>query len=114
MIALSHVAVLTSNLLTGVLGFERYVRLKYLCNFRHKNWITNKNLNYYRVIIISFSLLFYAPKFFELKAEHVKTPCIEVVTDGQFLMAKLYAHLRDYKKMATNQNVEGNDTNSFG
>ena len=110
MIAVSHVAVLTSNLFTGVLGFERYVRLKYLCNFRHKDWITNKNLNYYRIIIILFSLTFYAPKFFELKVEHVDTSCIEVVTDGQFLMAKLYAHLHSYERLTSN----GIYNNTFG
>ena len=68
LIAISHMAVLTSNLITGVIGFERYVRLKYMCNFKYRSWITNKNINIYRAAVILFPILFYSPKFFEIES----------------------------------------------
>ena len=103
LIAISHIAVLNSNLLTSALGFERYVRLKYLCNFRHKNWITKKNLNYYRFSIISFSILFYAPKIFELKPIHVNSPCFQVINRAQSDLTNLYIHIGLYHDTSSSE-----------
>ncbi len=103
LITASHVSVLASNLFTGVLGFERYVRLKYICNFRYKNWITNKNVNYYRLAIITFATLFYVPKFFELTPVHVTTSCAKVVSEGYIKFNQVYIQL--IKQKFANENV---------
>lgn len=116
LITLSHIAVLASNLFTGILGkmiskatlayffsttlilgFERYVRLKYLCNFRYRNWITCKNLNFYRTFVIIFATLFYAPKFFELKTNQFDQSCTDILVRGQPTLSQLYRQLIEEK-----------------
>ena len=57
---------MTSVFCTGVMGFERYVRFKFICQFRLCTWITQQNFIYYLMVIVIFPILFYFPKFFEL------------------------------------------------
>lgn len=96
LITLSHINVLCSNLFTGLLGFERFIRLRYTCNFRNKNWLTNKNINYYRAGIIIFATLFYLPKFFEIRAIEQQKPCSEVILQGYEEITTLYHKLANH------------------
>ena len=48
-------------------SFERYVRICYLCQLRPSSLITVDNFKYYVVGIIIGSILFYTPKFFEVR-----------------------------------------------
>ena len=89
LIAISHMAVLTSNLITGVIGFERYVRLKYMCNFKYRSWITNKNINIYRAAVILFPIVFYSPKFFEIEAFPVGKIKKQPVSDRELVITTI-------------------------
>ena len=93
LIALSHMAVMTSNFITGVIGLERYVRLKYYCNFKYRSWITNKNINFYRAVVIIFPILFYSPKFFEIEAVPVEISCTTTFLKGYDYLRRLYQRL---------------------
>ena len=80
---------MTSNLLTGTLGFERYVRLKYLCNLRENRWITNKNVNSYRTFCILFPIILYLPKLFEVQAKLQQVQCSDFVQNVTGSMLRL-------------------------
>jgi hypothetical protein len=99
-IAISHMAVMTSNFTTGVMAFERFVRLQYICNFKPRSWITNHNLNYYRAAVIFFPIIFYTPKFFELKVKKNNVVCVDLEEKGQLVLAKLYQRINLDKALA--------------
>ena len=52
-----------------VMSFERYVRICYLCQLRISNVLTEENFKYYVLAFTLGPLLFYMPKFFELRTE---------------------------------------------
>ena len=94
LVGISHMAVMTSNLLTGTLGFERFVRLNYLCNFRDNSWITSQNLNYYRGFCVIFPVLFYLPKFFEIQAKEESVDCYPLLENSTAPMIRLDIRLK--------------------
>ena len=98
--AISHMAVMTSNYITGIIGFERYVRLKYYCNFKYRSWITNGNINVYRALVVIFPILFYAPKFFEVEANFQVVNCITTFLEGYDDLRRLFQRLLIEKKYA--------------
>ena len=102
---------MTSNLLTGILGFERYVRLKYLCNFRENNWITNKNINRYRSFCILFPIILYLPKIFEIRAKLEQVRCMDFMknTTGAMLRLDLTIEKGDFN-FTDDFQIEGLDT----
>ena len=51
------------------MSFERYVRICYLCQLRVSNVLTEENFKYYVLAFTLGPLLFYIPKFFELRTE---------------------------------------------
>ena len=51
------------------MSFERYVRICYLCQLRISNVLTEENFKYYVLAFTLGPLLFYMPKFFELRTE---------------------------------------------
>ena len=51
------------------MSFERYVRICYLCQMRISNVLTEENFKYYVLAFTLGPLLFYVPKFFELRTE---------------------------------------------
>ena len=51
------------------MSFERYVRICYLCQMRISNVLTEENFKYYVLAFTLGPLLFYMPKFFELRTE---------------------------------------------
>ena len=69
------------------MSFERYVRICYLCQLRVSNALTEENFKYYVLAFTLGPLLFYIPKFFELRTEeriveHSKQiNCTEILTE---------------------------------
>ena len=66
---ISHIAVMTSIYCTVLISFERYVRICFFCQLRTTRLITPENFKYYIIALIAVPVLFYIPKFFEVKAE---------------------------------------------
>lgn len=60
---------MTSVYCTVILSLERYVRICYLCQLREWSYpyVTRKNINLYKAGLIAIPVLFYLPKFFELR-----------------------------------------------
>ncbi len=48
-------------------SFERYVRICFLCQLRSTRLITKANFKYYVAVLIVWPLIFYTPKFFEVR-----------------------------------------------
>ena len=97
LVGISHMAVMTSNLLTGTLGFERFVRLNYLCNFRDNSWITSANLNYYRGFAIIFPIFFYLPKFYEIQTQEEHVDCYPMLENLTGPMIRLDISLKQWE-----------------
>lgn len=53
-------------------SFERYIRICYFCQLRSTSLLTEDNINYYKLFLVIFPIVFYAPKFFEIRT--VVTP----------------------------------------
>lgn len=53
------------------MSFERYVRICHMCQLRASNYLTEENFKYYVMAFTLGPLLFYAPKFFEIRTEQV-------------------------------------------
>jgi len=68
LIPLIHSALMTSVYCTVILSLERYVRICYLCQLRDWSYpyVTEKNVNFYKLGLILLPMLFYTPKFFEV------------------------------------------------
>jgi hypothetical protein len=53
-------------------SFERYVRICYYCQLRFTSLLTEENFKFYKLFLFVFPVLFYIPKFFEIRS--VVTP----------------------------------------
>ena len=92
LIPISQMAVMSSNFCTGVMGFERFVRFKFICRLKYRSWIASKNFCYYVLVIVVFPVLFYFPKFFELTYVEKHYDC-SVVTGNEKVLELLYLNL---------------------
>ena len=72
-VPITHIAVMSSVYSTVLISFERYVRICYICQLRPSKWITVDNFKYYVTAIILGPIIFYLPKFFEVRANLVTT-----------------------------------------
>lgn len=66
---LTHISVMSSVYCTVLISFERYVRICFFCQLRSSTLITTKNFKFYLIAIIVGPVIFYVPKFFEIRAE---------------------------------------------
>ena len=48
-------------------SFERYIRICYYCQLRSSTLLTDDNLKWYKLFLVAFPLVFYVPKFFEVR-----------------------------------------------
>lgn len=65
-----HVAVMTSVYSTILISFERYIRICFYCQLRETSVLSEENVKYYKLFVILFPLLFYVPKFFEVRTHY--------------------------------------------
>lgn len=71
-----HIAVMSSVYSTVLLSFERYIRICFFCQLRTSSLITKENLKYYIAAVIFGPILFYLPKFFEVRPLEVSEATI--------------------------------------
>ncbi len=45
----------------------RYVRICYLCQLRDSVLVSERNIRWYKLAIVVFPIIFYLPKFFEVR-----------------------------------------------
>ena len=69
---ITQIAMMSSVYCTVVMSFERYVRICHICQLRGSNLLTEENFKFYLLAFTLIPLIFYAPKFFEIRTE-VKT-----------------------------------------
>ena len=55
---------------TITMSIERYVRICHLCQMRTPTLLTETNFKFYIIAVVLGPLLFYAPKFFEIRTEN--------------------------------------------
>ena len=69
LLPLIHAALMTSVYCTVILSLERYVRICYLCQLRDWSYpyVTEKNVHFYKLGLVLLPILFYMPKFFEVR-----------------------------------------------
>ena len=67
-VPITHIAVMSSVYSTVLISFERYIRICYICQLRPSTWITVDNFKYYVLGILIGPILFYLPKFFEVRS----------------------------------------------
>ncbi len=48
-------------------SFERYIRICYFCQLRSTSLLTEENVKFYKVALVLFPILFYLPKWFEIR-----------------------------------------------
>jgi hypothetical protein len=64
-----QIAMMTSVYCTVVMSFERYVRICHICQLKASFYLTDENFKFYVLAFTLGPLLFYAPKFFEIRTE---------------------------------------------
>lgn len=74
--------------LSGFSSFERYIRICYYCQLRSTELLTEDNIKWYKLFVVIFPILFYLPKFFEVRTE-VAPPKVVDCTKHLFLLGKL-------------------------
>ncbi len=60
---------MTSVYCTVIMSFERYVRICHICQLRDSAYITEDNFKFYVLAFTLCPLIFYGPKFFEIRTE---------------------------------------------
>ena len=70
LIPVVHIALMSSVYCTVLISFERYVRICYLCQLIESKLVTRKLLRWYKVGLVFFPVLFYLPKFFEVRWDY--------------------------------------------
>ncbi|CAB4054099.1 unnamed protein product [Lepeophtheirus salmonis] len=66
-----QIAMMSSVYCTIVMSFERYIRICHLCQMRDSSYITQENFRFYLLSVIIMPVVFYIPKFFEIRAKPV-------------------------------------------
>lgn len=51
-------------------SFERYIRICFYCQLKETSILTDENIKFYKMFVIVFPILFYIPKFFEVKSHY--------------------------------------------
>ena len=67
LLPLVHIALMSSVYCTIVMSWERYVRICLLSNLVNSNYFSNGKFKVYLAVIIVFPVIFYIPKFFEVR-----------------------------------------------
>ena len=80
-----QVAMMSSVYCTVVMSFERYVRICHMCQLRASTYLTEENFKYYVMAFTLGPLLFYAPKFFEIRTEKVTQNYIKTLNCSHIL-----------------------------
>ena len=70
LIPVVHIALMSSVYCTVLISFERYVRICYLCQLIESKLVTKKLLRFYKAAVVLFPVLFYLPKFFEVRWDY--------------------------------------------
>ena len=65
-----QIAMMSSVYCTITMSIERYVRICHLCQMRTPTLLTETNFKFYIIAVILGPLIFYAPKFFEIRTEN--------------------------------------------
>ena len=52
-------------------SFERYIRICYYCQLRSTSLLTEENIKFYKLFVLLFPIIFYVPKFFEIRSENI-------------------------------------------
>ena len=63
-------------------SFERYVRICFYCQLRDTSILSEENIKFYKCFVILFPVIFYIPKFFEVRSHHEVTE-VKVEVDCQ-------------------------------
>lgn len=71
LLPLIQIAMMSSVYCTIVMSFERYIRICHLCQLRDCSYITKTNFKFYVLAIVVIPVMFYIPKFFELRQREV-------------------------------------------
>lgn len=71
---------------TVVMSFERYVRICHICQLRGSSYLTEENYKFYVMAFTLGPLLFYSPKFFEIRTEKTLHEYSKMLNCSQVLM----------------------------
>jgi len=63
-----------STILIQAVCFERYIRICFYCQLRETYVLSDENVKFYKLFIVIFPILFYIPKFFEVRSHYVDYP----------------------------------------
>ena len=64
---LTQISVMVSVYCTILMSFERYVRICHLCQLRYNSWLSKRTFGILIGFVTVFPVLFYFPRFFELR-----------------------------------------------
>ncbi|TRY77986.1 hypothetical protein TCAL_14009 [Tigriopus californicus] len=79
-----HIAVMSSVYSTVLISFERFIRICYYCQLQFTTILTEENIKYYKTFVVIFPVVFYIPKFFEIRT-HPQTIPAQVIDCGQYM-----------------------------
>eukprot|EP00095_Tigriopus_kingsejongensis_P012051 maker-scaffold90_size386344-snap-gene-2.26 protein:Tk12051 transcript:maker-scaffold90_size386344-snap-gene-2.26-mRNA-1 annotation:"GJ13605" len=80
-----HIAVMSSVYFTVLMSFERFIRICYYCQLQFTSILTDENVKYYKLFVILFPVIFYIPKFFEIRTHPQVIPA-QTIDCGQYMM----------------------------
>ena len=89
---------ITNTLYCFFFSFERYIRICFYCQLRETYVLSDENVKFYKLFIVIFPILFYIPKFFEVRSHYVDYPPTfrEVCTNGLW-QSSIYENLIFFK-----------------
>lgn len=67
-----------------VFSFERFIRICYYCQLQFTTILTEENIKYYKTFVVIFPVVFYIPKFFEIRT-HPQTIPAQTIDCGQYM-----------------------------
>ena len=70
---------------TVIMSLERYVRICHLCQLRSSPYLTEDNFKYHVMAVTLGPLLFYAPKFFEIRTERTVQEYVKAINCTRIL-----------------------------
>lgn len=84
-VPIAHMAMMSSVYSTMLMSFERYIRICHLCQLRNVSYITKENYKFYVLLVVIIPILFYIPKFFEVRAKEVSQTFHVIINCSEYL-----------------------------
>ena len=98
------------TLILSSFSFERYIRICFYCQLKETSILTDENIKFYKMFVIIFPIVFYIPKFFEVKSHYEIIDVTQEVNCNKFsVLAKVLnkkSKIRDHIMMKMNMTDE--------